>query len=236
MIWELPEGIPAIYYHGINLYINIFGILLFIVFGLLLIFRHPENSTDIQNRINLGYGLFSIFYAGCRIFFIIGVWYPNESWSSNSYDSFTVVGYFFAAVGMTSIIFVVEKYFIPKTKHLFSVLGIIISVIFALGIMMIVPRYFALYLSYISSPFLLAVLIILYLYLAVKGTASIRKNAITIIVAILLMGLAAVIDGEFVIKAAVDWFNNDIVLLEIFYSIPNVMLIIGITLFYMINH
>ncbi|MHA1682680.1 MAG: hypothetical protein ACTSUE_17205 [Promethearchaeota archaeon] len=227
----LPPGTPDIYYHGINFIFEVISILLFIIIGLFLMIKKKEDDTDLHRKIKTGYGMFALFYSLCRIFFIIAVWFPDESWSANSYDYFVVVGYLFATLGLTSIIIVVERYLVRKTRYIFTILGLIMVVIYGISVLGMIPQDMALLLSFISSPVLIGVLVILYLTVAIRGTASIRRTALLMLTTIFMMGVAAIIDGESLVIAAPSWFDNDLFLLELFYSVAPTILIIGIIAF-----
>ncbi|NMC05877.1 MAG: hypothetical protein GYA24_11730 [Candidatus Lokiarchaeota archaeon] len=230
MLLELPPGTPAIYYHEINFIVEVISIItFFVVAGIL--FVRKEGELDIARRIKIGYAFFTIFYAMCRIFFIVAVWYPDETWSTDSYDFFVVIGYFFACVGLTAMILVIEKYLITKTRHVFTIIGIVMCVVYFLSILGILTQHVALLLSYVSSPLLTVVMVALYLYLAVKGAAELRRKAIAILVAIALIGVSAIVDGESMVINAGALLSGQDLILDLYYSIPPVILMIGILIF-----
>lgn len=249
MILAVPEGTPPIYYNNINLFIGIVSIVIFFVIAAIL-FVKKKDEVETARRIKIGYGLFAIFYALCRVFFIIAVWFPDEPWNPNSYDFFVVIGYLFASVGLTSLIFVLEKYLITKTKRVFSVIGIVVSVLLAITIvgqllqlqvpvplivdgepLNLLGQQTALYISVVASPLLIAVIAILYMYLAAKSTADLRKKAVLILVAIALIGIASIFDSETVVVSMPGLLGGNLILLDLFYSIPPAMMIAGILLF-----
>jgi hypothetical protein len=230
MILELPPGTPGIYYHEINFIVELVSIISFFVVAVILGIK-KEGEIDVARRIKAGYAFFAVFYAMCRIFFIVAVWYPNETWNSNSYDFFVVCGYFFASLGLSSMILVVEKYLITKTHHIFTIIGLIMSVLYFLAILGFLSQDFALDLSYASSPVLTAVIVFLYLYLAVKGAAELRRKALAILFAIALIGISAILDGESMIINAGVMLGSDTLILDLYYSVPPAILMIGILVF-----
>jgi hypothetical protein len=234
MILELPylPGVgptPPVYYHNLNYIVEIMSIIAFFVVAVIL-FIPKKGDIPTAKRIKIGYGLFTVFYAMCRIFFIVAVWYPDETWSANSYDFFVVIGYFFACIGLTSMIFVVERYLITKTRHVFTILGVVMSVLYFLAIIGILQQDFVLYLSYISSPLLTVVMVILYLYLAVKGASELRRKALMILLSIALIGVAAIVDGETMIINAGTVIHPE-GLLDVYYCLAPFILMIGIIIF-----
>nr|MDO8088564.1 hypothetical protein [Candidatus Sigynarchaeum springense] len=302
---------PGVYYHELNFIIELVSIItFFVVAGIL--FIKKEGEIETARKIKVGYALFAIFYALCRIFFIVAVWFHSEPWipsdrsdpsnlmifgylsnsvpinsfvvtgyfiscvglifmaivvekysSSkarhvftivaillivyvigwfpdsnpdpadavrNSYDFFVVMGYFFASFGLTCMILALESFLITRTHHIFSIFGLVMTLLNFLAVLGILSQDMALYLSYLSSPALTAMIAILYIYLAAKGTAELRKKAILILVAILFIGVASIIDGESLIISAGQWFSDDFIL-DLYYSIAPGLMIVGIFLF-----
>ncbi|MBN2153318.1 MAG: hypothetical protein JW839_17830 [Candidatus Lokiarchaeota archaeon] len=223
-------GTPDIYYHEINFIVELVSIItFFVVAGIL--FIHKEGEVETARKIKRGYAFFAIFYVLCRIFFIVAVWFHSEPWSANSYDFFVVVGYLFACLGLTSMILVVEKYLITKTHHVFTIIGAVMSVLYFLAIIGILTQDLVLYLSYVSSPLLTVVIVFLYLYLAVKGAAELRRKALAILLAIAFIGVASIIDGESLIINIGVMLESEPLILDLVYSIAPAFLIIGILVF-----
>nr|MDO8108929.1 hypothetical protein [Candidatus Sigynarchaeota archaeon] len=232
MLLELPLGTPPIYYNGINLFWEIASIVFFF-FSMIILLKKKEEELETARKIKMGYAFFMFFYSFCRIFFIVAVKYPDEAWNANSYDFFVVCGYFFSSLAFMCIIIVIEKYLITKTHHLFSILACAMVVLYSLcllGIFGIDSQDLALTLSYVSSPVLTAVIVIMYIYLAVKGTADLRKKALLILFGIALIGIGAIIDGEKIVINAVGWFSS-IIQLDMFYSIAPMIMIVGVLIF-----
>lgn len=231
----LPADTPPIYYHGINFWMHAMAIIVFLTFGLALLLKRKSDSEILRN-IKRGYGLFLTFYAATRIFFILATWFHSEPWHPNSYDFFVVWGYFSTAVGFSIIIFVIEKYLITKTRFLFTVLGVVLVALYLLSILGVFTQAVALELSWYSSPILIAVVLLLYMSLAIRSTGKLRRNAIIIIVGIFLLAAMAVLDGEGIITSAPAWFDGNELLLEIFYSIPPVIGIAGAAIFFKVTY
>jgi len=245
-------------------------IIAFYVAGIFLLVK-KKDELETHRKIKVGYALFMWFFALTRIFFIIAIWFPSETWANGmahgsptfrgSYDFFVIFGYIFAAIGMTSIIYVVEKYLITRLHRVFTIIGCIMICIYGLTIvamtqtaaaLSILPhpwleiaeylgQQFALLLSDILSPVLIAVIVILYLYLAVKGTATLRRNAILIIVAIALMGVGSAIDGESLVIKAATWFPLEAgytvgSLLDIYYALTPAIMIVGLLIFVKVTY
>jgi hypothetical protein len=75
------------------------------------------------------------------------------------------------------------------------------------------------------------VIVFLYLYLAVKGTAELRRKALAILLSIALIGVSAIIDGESIVINMGAVLSSDELLLDLYYSIPPAILMIGILVF-----
>ncbi len=214
--------------------IGFISVAILLLFGIILMVG-KKDDVEIHHKLNLGYGFFLILFAGCRLAFIMAVWYPDEPWSPDSYSFIVIIGYLLTTLGLTSIINVIESYLLRKTKHAFTVLGALLSVLYFLGVLGIITQNLALTISWFSSPVLIAVVVILYLYLAVKSTAEIRKKSALILVAIFLLAIGTVIDGESIITSAPEWFTYDTTLLEVFYSIAPTVIIVGVIVFFKVT-
>ncbi|MEX2682803.1 MAG: hypothetical protein Q6373_014530 [Candidatus Sigynarchaeota archaeon] len=302
---------PGIYYHELNFIVELVSIITFFVVAGILFIR-KENEIESARKIKVGYALFAIFYALCRIFFIVAVWFHSELWIASdrsdpsnlmifgyiangvpinsfvvagyvisciglvfmaivvekyssskarhvftivaillivyvigwypdpnpdfpelvrdSYNFFVVMGYFFACFGLTCMILALESYLITRTHHIISIFGLVMTLLNFLAVLGLLSQNMALLLSYLSSPALTAMIAILYVYLAAKGTAELRRKAIMILIAILFIGVASIIDGESLIISASTWFSNDF-FLDLYYCVAPALLIIGIFLF-----
>jgi hypothetical protein len=252
MLLILPPGIPTIYYHNINFWVNVISIVSFFIAAIILSVKR-KNQLDVSRKIKQGYAAFMAFYALARIFYIVAVWFPNESWNPNSFAFFSVIGYLFAAIGLTSIIFVVEKYLISQTHRLVTILAIVMSCIYALtvfvmyvsgylyvlsqpwlGVFTFLSTYLgqslALTLSDASEPLLVGIIVILYIYLAIKGTATLRRNAILIIVAIALIVTGDLIDSDSIVAMVAPLITN-LTYLDLYYAVAPSILIIGVIIF-----
>lgn len=268
-ILSLPTGTPPIYYHGINFWVEMACIVAFYVSGFFLLLK-KKDELETHRKIKVGYALFMWFFAACRIFFIIAAWFPSEPWAvglahgaadfRGSYDFFVIFGYIFSVIGMTAIIYVVEKYLITKLHKLFTTMGYIIICIYSLTILAmsqtaaalsVLPhpwleiaeflgQQFAVLLSKIIAPIFIGVIVILYFYLAIKGTASLRRNAILIIIAIALIGIGSVIDGEGLVIDAATWFPQGVntigSILDIYYSIVPAIMMVGLIIFVKVTY
>jgi len=243
----------TIYYHDINFWVEVISIIVFFIGGCVLLKRKP-NELDTHKHIKIGYAMFAWFFALCRIFFILGVWFPGSSSSTtilgitfppnfDLYEFFTVIGYVWSAIGMSSVIFVLEKYLITKTHRFFTILAILLDCIYSLTVVLMgmqiqsfFGRDFALLLSDVMSPVLTAVILILYIYLAVKGTATLRRNAILIIIAIGFIGIATILDGESMVANAATWFPLNSLTLDIYYACAPGVMTIGIIIFVKVTY
>nr|MDO8117175.1 hypothetical protein [Candidatus Sigynarchaeota archaeon] len=150
MLLTLPDGTPEMYYFGMNGLLGFISIAILLLFGVILMVGKKED-VEIHHKLNLGYGIFLIFFAGCRLAFIMAVWYPNEPWSLDSYSFIVIIGYLSTTLGLTSIISVLETYLIRNTKHMFTILGAILSFLYGLGMVGVITQDLALTISWFSS-------------------------------------------------------------------------------------
>ncbi|MBN2152737.1 MAG: hypothetical protein JW839_14895 [Candidatus Lokiarchaeota archaeon] len=224
MLIQVPDGTPSIYWRSWNLVPNVVSIIVYIVIGLLL-FKKKENEVDIYHKVKVGYGIFSIFYAMCRVFFILAIWFGVY------YQLLTEIGYLWTTLGLEAILIVIENNLVKGTRHFFTIVGVIFIAILIAGILQLFPQDLARDLTGYVSPVLIALIVILYLYIAIKGAKDIRRNALLVILAVALIAVGAILDGEKLVISAGTWFPEQL-MLEVFYSIPPAFLITGILVFY----
>ena len=224
MINALPAGTPDIYYHGINIYVNLASITLLIVIGLLL-FRKNEEDAEYFKRLKMTWGIEFNFFAVCKIFFILAVYIPEY------YTIFVEIGYVWAYVGMSSIIFVNEHYLIKKTRHGLSFIALGMIVLFILGLLGLLTRDILQGIQAITNSTLIMFLIIIYVYLAFTSTGAIRKDAVLLIVSMVFFSLGIILDGEQIIIAEYASFSTNVIMVEFLYSVPSIFLIIAGAIF-----
>jgi len=194
VILELPSVLEGIgYYEGMHLILYIVVITLFFISAsLFILYGIKTESKEIQ----LGYfafGLFYIFFALHNIFYIIGVYIPEN------YDFYTTLGYIFALIAMIFILYVVETQIITFTKKMLTILNVILLIICIIALIGITSRYVAYAIINILPIILVAAIMSIYIYLIVNSDGKTRIKAIFILIGIILIYTSEMMDSEWLI-------------------------------------
>ncbi|MGQ4876024.1 MAG: hypothetical protein ACP6IY_18315 [Promethearchaeia archaeon] len=141
------------------------------------------------------YGVVSLMLGLTRIFFIVAVYIPEN------YDFYTTFGYISGISGMIFWLYIIETYLVKKTKKIFTIICSISLSISSIALFGVVSRNFALDIQFLLLPFALAVIVLLYIYMIVKTTGTVRVKAIWVLVGLALIAVAQVLDGQDFISA-----------------------------------
>ena len=126
MLFQLPaEYVGQSLYQGTKLYFWIVHLIIVFVTSLLFYLEAKKLEMKSQKAMNYGYSIFFSLFGLLRIFFMLGVYFPDNG----SYDFFTNLGYISGILGVISLIYVLETYMVPKTKKIFLIISVIAFVI-----------------------------------------------------------------------------------------------------------
>ena len=191
------------YYVGIPLILWIICMGLFFFGFILFLIEAKKSELKSQKMINKAYGIFLLCMGLTRIFFILGVYFYLPTLCDDCYDFYTTLGYISAIAGVAFWLYVAETHLIHKTKKLFTILSIILlalSLIVLFGIIFpdlaIIDRDLSLELQTYLMPVAVGILGILYIYLVIKTTGTVRKKIFWVIVGLLMIAAAQILDGE----------------------------------------
>ena len=196
---------PPGYYAGLSLIL--WGITITLFFTAFVLFLRKGLSFDLKSMkmIYSAYGFVCLMLGFTRIFFIIAVYIPDN------YDFYTTLGYITGIAGMIFLLYVVETYLVKKTKDIFTfvcLIAFVISILALFGLFGI-SRDFALNIQYILLPVALVVILLMYIYIIVKTTGTVRTKAKWLLVGMIFIAISQVMDGESFITA-LPWFPFEI--------------------------
>ncbi len=175
---------------------TIFRIILIIVFiacGIVLLLKARSLEMLEQRRFLLGLCAFSIGWSIMNTIFLFAETYPDtDPLYSTLWKIATIVG----ISALFSVIIVVEKYTVPKTKFFFSIITII-----GLALVIILPIQGteitgARLAAYIFLPVAAASIFILYLYLIIKLSGKPRQEAVIVFLGMFLIVIGYLLDTE----------------------------------------
>lgn len=195
MLLDLPEVFQDIgYYEGLSLILWIISISLLFAGGIIFLWKVTKSRLKTAKMIYLGYAIFGICFAITRIWFIIAVIEADAC--TDCYDLYTSLGYIFGIIGILFWLAVVETYMIPQTKRVFTIITIGAFIIVLITLFSPTSRYFALTMIYILLPFSVGAIILLYIYIIIKSTGSVRKRAIWLFVGLVFIAIGYMMDSE----------------------------------------
>ncbi|MHA1310122.1 MAG: hypothetical protein ACTSQO_04255 [Candidatus Helarchaeota archaeon] len=209
---------------GYNTIIWTIAIGTLIILGIFFLLKNKKDKINEQKGMDLGLGFFFIFYAICRISFIISDYAENILLDNILMEYMWRLATLFGLMGLTIMTFVIEFYILEKkTKFIFSIIGVITIIISVVGGSEI-GRIAILY-GPVAMGF---IIIILYSYIAIKSSGYVRKRSLQALIGILLFYSGITIDSN-IISGFLNWmFGVETMLIR---AIAAVILIIGVVIF-----
>ena len=199
MLLQLPpEYVGQSLYQGIKLYFWIAHLIIVFITSILFFLQGKKLEMKSQKAMNYGYGSFFSLFGLLRIFFMLGVYFPDNG----GYDFFTNLGYISGILGVIGLLYVLETYMVPKTKKIFLIISVIAFAICLIAL--IFPgasRNLALEFIYYLMPIAVGFIVILYVYLISKTTGIVRKKAQWVLIGLLIIVVGHMMDTSFFISA-----------------------------------
>jgi hypothetical protein len=192
MIIEIPPGIPTEYLHGMNLMLWLIGIIILIIAsGMVFIeARQVKTESSSQNWILWSYGFFAIGNALTHILFIFAFNFVQF------YDPLVNLAYIAGISGFLPFVVVVEKYILPQTKHIFTIIAIIINLIVIYPLFDQSQTEFSRITQKVGSPIIFGVFACLIIYLIFKSSGSLRKKSLMIFIGVGILSIALILDSN----------------------------------------
>lgn len=172
-----------------------------VIIATLLIIKLLKLEEKSQKAMHRAYGLFLYLYPVARLFFIFSDYERDANAETLLYYRFVAIAYIFLIIGFLNIIFLAEKYIIKRSKYIITssipiVLAINVFIIFNPNLMPIVR-----YINYALLYFEVGLLLIIYLYLAIKTSGKLRTESLLIVSALLIMVIASILDSDALISS-----------------------------------
>ncbi|MHA1651845.1 MAG: hypothetical protein ACTSYB_16760 [Candidatus Helarchaeota archaeon] len=200
-----------------------------LIFGLYLFHKMREKEPNsVQRQIFLGYGLFLICYIFTRVFFMLS---DIEVYNTKSTETFlnTIyvgIAYSLGILGTLWLFYSIERYLV-HTKYIFTMLGIGILILSVVSILAIIPTEIPQLVMTIALPVFIAIIIFLYLYVAVKSSGEPRKRALGIVAGLLVM-VVGFLFGSKLLGSALEAIG---IIYEVRILIEPFIIIIGSAIF-----
>lgn len=216
MIFEYPPEFKGIgYYQGFSLILWIVGIALLFILGATFFFKIFKLDTKAPKLGFLSYSLFCVFFGLTRLVYILAVY------STNSYDYFVLWGYIFSILSVILYLYVLETQAVTFTHKVFTIIMIVCFSITLIALFGYLTRDLAVIFMWALAPFGVAVIMVLYIYIAVKTTSKVRTKAILILIGISLIFSSHLMDSEL--------FITSFPFVPLY--IPPIFLIVGLLIF-----
>jgi len=176
-----------------------------ILFAAFLFFKMREKEPgSAQLNIYLGYCLFLLSYACTRVFFVFS---DIEVYSMKISETilntvYVGIAYSFGIFGALWLVLMLER-FLLHTKYIFSILAIIMFILSVLSIFIMALNTIIQFAITITLPAFFLLVVLLYLYIAVKSAGEARKRSLGIIAGLVIM-MVGFLFGSSVIGAYLD--------------------------------
>jgi len=200
MFLQLPEAYVGLgLYQGINLPFWI-GFLVLLVISAILFFKEGSKmEMKSQKMMNYGYGVFLVFFALLRVFFMCGIYFADLC--LDCYDFYTNLGYISGIIGVIFLLYVLETYMVPKTKKIFLIISVVAFAFCIIVLFTPAGRELALEVIYYLMPVSVGFIVILYFYIYAKTTGVVRKKAKWILIGLVIIIIGHMMDTQFFIGA-----------------------------------
>jgi len=149
-----------------------------------------------QKWMNLGWGFFFIFFALLRVFFMLGIYMGEPTLTIEEYDLYTNLGYIAGIIGLIFVLAVLEKYMVPQTKKVITIITVVAFVICLVALIIPGGRDIALDVVYILMPITIGFIAIIYVYLIFKTTGMLRKKCEWIFISLLILTIGHLMDSQ----------------------------------------
>lgn len=193
------EGLSL--YQGISLPFWIGFLAICFIAALLFFVQGKRLEMKSQKMMNLGWGIFFIFFALLRIFFMLGIFMGEPTATLEEYDLYTNIAYVVGLFGIICLLYVLEKYMTPQTKRIFLIITVAAFVICLVALVIPGGRDIALDVIYVLMPVAIGFIAIIYIYLIIKTTGALRKKCIWIFISLLIIVIGHLMDTQFFIGA-----------------------------------
>lgn len=174
------------------------------IIGILLIIRSLKAEVESLKETQRAYAIFLYMYAMGRIFFIFSDYERDVRGDTALYFQFVIIAYICIIIGLLIVIYVLESHVITKTKHKISyiiliLLGVNIVLLFFPNLIAIV-RYVNYGLLYTEG----ILVLLIYLYLIINTSGSLRTKSILIFIALICMIVGSILDSDALIISGVS--------------------------------
>lgn len=195
MILTIPSAYEGLsLYQGTDLYFWIGFLAICLISALLFIIQGKRLEMKSQKAMQYGWGIFLIFFALLRVFFMLGIYLGEPTATLNEYDLYTNLGYIAGIIGVICLLYVLEKYMTPQTKRIFLIITVAAFVICMVALIIPGGRDIALDVIYVLMPVAVGFIAIIYVYLIFKTTGTLRKKCEWIFISLLIIVIGHLMD------------------------------------------
>ncbi|MHA1343996.1 MAG: hypothetical protein ACTSQG_08415 [Promethearchaeota archaeon] len=199
------------------------------IISMLFLVKMSKAPKEIKSQREMfrSIALFFLFYIGVRIFFLLSDFERDANCESILYFQYVFLGYICGILAFLSITYFGEKYIIRKTKNIASS-AIIICVIIDIIIVIFLPyivKYVVItkygenytqaeykhivpfisnivrYFNYAVQYSTMGLILVFYIYLIIKSTGTIRRNALVTLLGLAIAATAAFLETDALISS-----------------------------------
>jgi len=177
-----------------------------LIVGVIFIIRGKKTSAEIKSQKAVYYdaALFFFGYSFTRVFFLFSDVERMSNGQSQWYQSLVLIAYIFSTGAMSILIYSIERFLLTKTKKIFSIITftgtgvmIVLLVLTLIGTDVI---SFARILTTVTSTAAALVIGVLYLYLIIKTSGTLRRNSLFSFFGILILMIGILLDMDALVQ------------------------------------
>nr|MDO8088952.1 hypothetical protein [Candidatus Sigynarchaeum springense] len=164
-----------------------------IIVSVLVLLKRKKTDAATSRFYLLGIGLFAMLFGLGRLVFLYHDYFAPDPLDAPVY----LVGEIFTLSALIILVFSIEKFIFTKTKKLITIIGLIcLALVLVFTPLETEPRQISA-LAYVTGNGVLTVLpFFIYIYIAKISTGSVRKQALFIIIGIVMLAIS-IIGGKY---------------------------------------
>ncbi len=179
------------YYRSFHLVTWIIAIGMMYIVGIVIWSRSKKSGViTSQARFLQSFALLFFLMGITRVLFVFGYFYDSY------FEILKTIAYAFAALSLLPIIITIEKWSLPQTHKIFSIIALVLCVVGFYFVFEPTQSEISRTIQQVTIPVLFVVFVILYVWVIKLSTGAVRTKAILALIGAFIFGLGVILDSE----------------------------------------
>ncbi len=179
------------YYRDLHFITWIIAIGMMYIVGIVIWSRSRKSGViPSQARFLQSFALLFFLMGVTRILFVLCYFFEPY------YEILKTIAYAFAALSLLPVIITIEKWSLPQTHKIFSIIALALCVVGFYFVFEPTQSEVSRTIQQVTMPVLFAVFVILYVWVIRLSTGTVRKKAIMALIGAFIFGLGIILDSE----------------------------------------